>query len=218
MNGRFFRQGVIAVAIATAVAGASTVAALATIPDSGGVIHGCYQKNVGNLRVIDTATDSCRPSEIATAWSQTGPAGPQGPQGAQGAQGPTGASGLSHAYFVVEDPFANFPISLTALPDGFYTISATVDIFFRSCTLCIGTPLAQCVLLASGGVQPFADGVLAVHTGDIFGGTLFAQASFTEAIHLTKGPGVNSILIVCSSARDASGRARITALAVDALN
>ena len=52
-------------------------AALAAIPDSSGVINGCYQKNVGNLRVIDSsAGDSCRPSEIAISWSQTGPQGP----------------------------------------------------------------------------------------------------------------------------------------------
>jgi hypothetical protein len=57
-------------------------AALAAIPDSSGVIHGCYQKNVGNLRVIDpSAGDSCRPPEIALNWSQTGPKGRQGRRG-----------------------------------------------------------------------------------------------------------------------------------------
>ena len=63
----------------------------AAIPDSSGVIHGCYQKNVGNLRVIDSsAGDSCRPSEIGISWSQTGP---QGPTGATGPAGPAGATG-----------------------------------------------------------------------------------------------------------------------------
>ncbi len=60
----------------------------AAIPDSNGVINGCYQKNVGNLRVIDpSAGDSCRPSEIAISWSQTGPQGPAGPVGPQQAEG-----------------------------------------------------------------------------------------------------------------------------------
>ena len=69
-------------------------AALAAIPDSSGVINGCYQKNVGNLRVIDSsAGDSCRPSEIAISWSQTGPQGPQGPKGDTGATGPIGPAG-----------------------------------------------------------------------------------------------------------------------------
>src|SRR4029450_6315281 len=69
-------------------------AALASIPDSSGVINGCYQKNVGNLRVIDPdAGDSCRPSEIAISWSETGPRGPQGPPGPPGPQGPPGPKG-----------------------------------------------------------------------------------------------------------------------------
>jgi Collagen triple helix repeat (20 copies) len=71
-------------------------AALASIPDSSGVIHGCYQKNVGNLRVIDpSAGDSCRPAEIALSWSQTGPQGPPGPQGPTGLQGPKGDTGAT---------------------------------------------------------------------------------------------------------------------------
>jgi len=68
--------------------------ALAAIPDSSGVINGCYQKNVGNLRVIDpSAGDSCRPSEIGISWSQTGPQGPPGPQGPKGDTGATGPAG-----------------------------------------------------------------------------------------------------------------------------
>jgi Collagen triple helix repeat (20 copies) len=71
-------------------------AALAAIPDSTGVINGCYQKNVGNLRVIDpSAGGSCRPSEIAIRWSQTGPQGPPGPQGPTGPQGPKGDTGAT---------------------------------------------------------------------------------------------------------------------------
>jgi hypothetical protein len=71
-------------------------AAFAAIPDSSGVINGCYQKNVGNLRVIDpSAGGSCRPSEIGISWSQTGPQGPPGPQGPQGPKGDTGATGAT---------------------------------------------------------------------------------------------------------------------------
>src|SRR5215216_2834374 len=67
---------------------------LAAIPDSDGVINGCYHKNVGNLRVIDSsAGDKCRPPEIAIQWSETGPAGPAGPAGPQGPKGDTGATG-----------------------------------------------------------------------------------------------------------------------------
>ena len=86
-RGRWFLLGVVAGAF---LAGGAV--ALAAIPDSSGVIHGCYQKNVGNLRVIDTG-DSCRPSEIAISWSETGPVGPVGPQGPKGDTGTTGPKG-----------------------------------------------------------------------------------------------------------------------------
>ena len=72
-RGRWFLLGVVAGAF---LAGGAV--ALAAIPDSSGVIHGCYQKNVGNLRVIDPdAGDNCRPPEIAISWNQTGPVGRQ---------------------------------------------------------------------------------------------------------------------------------------------
>ena len=90
-RGRWFALG------AVVGAGLAGTAALGAIPDSSGVIHGCYQKNVGNLRVVDTSgganADSCRPSEIAISWSQTGPQGPAGPPGPPGPQGATGPQG-----------------------------------------------------------------------------------------------------------------------------
>ena len=96
-RGRWFLVG--AVVGAGLAGGAVTFAA---IPDSGGVIHGCYQKNVGNLRLIEpSAGDSCRPSEVGIDWSQTGPKGapgpqgPPGPQGAQGVPGPKGDTGAT---------------------------------------------------------------------------------------------------------------------------
>ena len=79
MHTRIHRVALAVTAVAiVAIAGGVTYA----VADIGGagVINGCYQKNVGNLRVIDpSAGDSCRPSEIAISWSQTGPQGPTGP-------------------------------------------------------------------------------------------------------------------------------------------
>jgi hypothetical protein len=80
---------------ATAIAGG---VAWATIPAGDGLFHGCYQKEEGNLRVVDDAGESCRSSEVAISWSQTGPqgpAGPTGPQGPQGEKGDDGADGVS---------------------------------------------------------------------------------------------------------------------------
>jgi hypothetical protein len=48
--------------------------AYATIPDSSGTIHACYQKSQGNLRVVESASD-CRASEAAIDWSQRGQPG-----------------------------------------------------------------------------------------------------------------------------------------------
>ena len=58
------------VALVVAVAGV----AYATIPDSTGTIHACYQKRSGDLRVVRSA-DDCRSSERALSWNQQGPAG-----------------------------------------------------------------------------------------------------------------------------------------------
>ena len=72
-----------------AVVVAAVSVAYASIPDSNGVIHGCYDKNNGQLRVIDPAVSSCNPSETPLQWSQTGPQGPMGPQGPAGSAGPS---------------------------------------------------------------------------------------------------------------------------------
>jgi hypothetical protein len=70
--------------------------ALATIPGSDGVIHACYQKESGALRVIDLAQSNCTAGESPLAFNQTGPQGlqgPQGPKGDPGQQGPKGDPG-----------------------------------------------------------------------------------------------------------------------------
>jgi hypothetical protein len=95
--GRLSRGGrlLVGLAVAGAVFGIAT-AVQAAIPDASGVIHGCYQKNAGNLRVIDPKTDSCHSSEIGLNWNQAGPTGARGPSGARGptgARGPSGARG-----------------------------------------------------------------------------------------------------------------------------
>jgi len=94
--------------LAAAVVVAGGVA-YATIPDAGGVIHGCYHKNSGALRVIDTGGGgSCATGEISLDWNQTGVEGPTGPQGSTGptgltgAQGPAGVSGYERVESVAQ--------------------------------------------------------------------------------------------------------------------
>lgn len=54
--------------------------ALATVPDSAHVIHGCYNpKQANKLRVIDTDKgQKCTAAEKPLNWNQTGPPGPPG--------------------------------------------------------------------------------------------------------------------------------------------
>jgi hypothetical protein len=83
----------VVVVIVAVVAGS---AAYAAIPDAGGVIHGCYVKSGGSLRVIDATVTNCKSGETSLDWNQNGQPGlpgPQGPQGATGPKGDTGAKG-----------------------------------------------------------------------------------------------------------------------------
>jgi hypothetical protein len=91
---------------AAAVAGA----AYATIPDGGGVIHGCYQKSGGSLRVIDASVTGCSSKETSLNWNVQGLQGPAGVQGQQGAQGPAGPPGPAGATMVwSESAYPSFP-------------------------------------------------------------------------------------------------------------
>ncbi len=92
------RRFVLGVVVGVAIAGAGG-AGYATIPDSGGTIHGCYKQDNGQLRVIDPSATkkgaaSCSKDEIPITWNQQGPPGRSGPQGPPGAQGPPGSQGI----------------------------------------------------------------------------------------------------------------------------
>ncbi|HEY2354771.1 MAG TPA: hypothetical protein VGH79_07740 [Gaiellaceae bacterium] len=90
-----------AVAAAMAIVGVS----YASVPDSSGVIHACYQANKngdiaghGRLRLIDPsaanpADRTCTKNEQELDWNVKGPKGDPGPAGPQGPQGPAGPAG-----------------------------------------------------------------------------------------------------------------------------
>ena len=93
------RSLLISLAVAVGVLGVAA-AVQAAIPDTQGVIHGCYRASgnpAGTLRVIDTGKgQKCVTGEIGLNWNQTGPVGrpgPTGPAGGRGTLGPTGAKG-----------------------------------------------------------------------------------------------------------------------------
>jgi Collagen triple helix repeat (20 copies) len=104
-------------------------AAYATIPDGAGVIHGCYAKSGGALRVIDGTVTNCKSGETALQWGVQGPQGPQGPQGAQGPQGPQGAQGAQGPQGAAGTPGISGYEVVTgqATSDGVNTTAATVS-------------------------------------------------------------------------------------------
>jgi hypothetical protein len=131
MASKLKRPPVIAAIVVGVVVAAGV--AKATIPDSGGVIHGCYKQSSGAMRVIDQgAGDACKSSETALDWSQQAPAGPQGsqgPAGPAGGSGPQGPAGLTGATVVtgaaVGDPvIGGFSKTLTC-PAGMKVINGT---------------------------------------------------------------------------------------------
>src|SRR4051812_40455224 len=61
--------------VAAALAIMTGSAAYAAIPDAGNVVHACYDKSSGRLRVTDTATNkpkACTKKEGVLAWNTAG--------------------------------------------------------------------------------------------------------------------------------------------------
>jgi hypothetical protein len=127
--------------------------AYASIPDSSGVIHGCYTKASGSLRVIDTgAAATCRVGETPLDWSQTGP------QGSQGTQGPQGPAGATHAWAATSasvvapsDPNELLGIdvvSVSNLPPGNYVAWVAGETNVTG----TGEDFSECALNASGAI------------------------------------------------------------------
>lgn len=81
---------------ATAIAIAALVVALggaafAAIPDSDGTVHACYQKNTGDLRVVESG-ESCRNSERSLTLAGSVPGG--GRTGSESLKLAAGQSGV----------------------------------------------------------------------------------------------------------------------------
>lgn len=228
-----WKRAIVASAAAAALLVAAGVA-YATIPDSNGVIHGCYARSGGSLRVIDASVTNCKSTETSLDWNvqgpqgpqgptgPTGPAGPQGtagPQGPQGPAGPQGPPGLSHGYSVTSgnaNHIGNTPIKVQSLslPAGTYVVWATADVSnfgddsASTCALQQGT-----TVLGTARADTFAVGTSGT---DRLG---FASIAITGAVTLSSP---STIDLYCSNtdggAGGSAGDAAISAVAVDALN
>ena len=105
-GGRRLGGVVVGVAIVGFAAGGI---AYATIPDSSGVIHGCYSGNGANakggtqLYVVNSDQATCSNGQTAVPWGQTGPTGQTGPQGPAGPTGPQGTAGPAGSIDIWDD-------------------------------------------------------------------------------------------------------------------
>jgi Type VI secretion system effector, Hcp len=110
--GRPLKAGLL---VAAGAAGGGAAIAVATVPDSSGVIHACVTTDPAsgrpasgaNLRIIDpSAGQTCNtvagaaPQEATLAWNVTGPQGATGPQGPPGTPGATNTVGSGHTFTI----------------------------------------------------------------------------------------------------------------------
>ena len=97
---------------------AAGAVAFADIPDSG-VVHACYDKGSGRVRVIDQH-DGCAGNERHITWNERGSQGPRGeagPAGSHGAVGPSGPKGENGPVGAKGDPGPAGPPGAPG-PDG----------------------------------------------------------------------------------------------------
>ncbi len=207
-----------------AVAGTAS----ATIPDSNQVIHGCYSRSGGSLRVIDDSVTNCSKSETALGWNAQGPQGPQGPQGAQGPQGPQGTqgiqgaqgvpgpqgpSGTSHGYLasannvnVAQYPVFSTVVALHSVPDGTYQLWSAVNFNDNP-----NEPSVICEADVNGVVVPFSSSATILKSG-------FGELTLVSAV--TTSGGGSTVEVVCQSGDNTTltGNANVSLVKLDALN
>ena len=216
----FVRKPIAVVAVAAVALLVVGGIAYATVPDASGIIHGCYLKGLGTLRVIDTdKAQTCSKLEVPLNWSQTGPQGPQGltgsqgpqgPAGSQGPQGPAGPSGTSHGYYESQGTAVVFISSsptkvesIDNLPAGMYVVTSTGSNFengdndWHKCDLTSGGTLLDRDY-ASGDNIPYA----------LTGAVTLTGPGSVETDCFTNGNTGNPFIL----------GATMTAIKVDALN
>lgn len=133
MRFRLGRRARLGVLVAVVLGVAAGGIAYASIPDSNGVIHGCYAQKDGRLRVINTdAGASCNTTkENPLNWNQAGPPGP------------------SDAYYGSNDYMrvggGDTTLVSVDVPAGSYTVAAKTHVYNA-----VENSFAICELRAAG--------------------------------------------------------------------
>jgi hypothetical protein len=164
------RGGFAALAIAASGLAIGGIA-YASIPDSNGVIHACYNTGAnpsGALRVIDTGLNAtCSKNEKSLTWNQRGPTGPAGSsgtngtpgaKGSTGSRGPTGPNGSdatvngyaaknTHVIDAADENHEQVLVGLSGLAVGDYMAWSTI-------TNSSGDD-AECDLVGASSIEPY---------------------------------------------------------------
>ena len=177
--------------------------AYATIPDSEGAIHGCFQKNSGSLRVVESVGE-CRTSEREISWNQRGEPGPPGSGVVTRMRsGPVVFEGTGSSSAPEEKEVSLSGSTWTQGPDEFQEIVGQVD----TDTPCSGASAVRPFVLVS------LDGELVEHPGLDSGLTTFRIAVFE-----TGQPQTHTVTITaadrCARVR---GPSRINSIKLDVL-
>ena len=216
---------------ALALALAAVLAALggvawASIPGPEGIIHGCYQKRGGQLRVIDTAKHGrCGRREDELNWEEVGPPGPRGGTGARGATGPKGATGPtgpqgpSNAFTASQTGvigLSSTPRSVLALslPAGRYVLSASVRVADEGGP---GEPAQQAACKLQGAPAPAAEASATATIPYASGVTAAETLPLEDAVSL---PAADTLELACAQQTPgptSASEARIEAIAVASL-
>jgi hypothetical protein len=146
---------IVIIALTSFAAAAFGVAVTNSIADSTGVIHGCYKKNNGQLRVVESGTP-CLDSEEEISWHQGVPtvAGFVGLDGSIGNQKGFTVTKLSPGVFELRFPttiFSDHPavaVSAWGIPGQ----NPIANVFFNDFNN--GSFRAVVVLRAADGVTP----------------------------------------------------------------
>ena len=102
-----------------------------------GVIQACYQKENGQLRILQ-GSQQCRKSEMPISWNAQGPQGDKGDKGDTGDTGPVGVSGLERIVFNSPTDSEPHKEAFAKCPPGKHVVGGGAQVFFRETSTIMG--------------------------------------------------------------------------------
>lgn len=176
---------VILAALVVVVAAAAGGIAYASIPDSSGVIHACFnpgaasKSNGTELKIIDSDVVSCGKGQQEVVWNETGPQGEKGDTGETGDKGDTGDTGpagpsaafTNYGGFRTIAPGTTQTVASVTVPAGSYVLLGAVDVIgiddleFAQCSfVAASTVNGRFAILVNDGSEPILGDVTVTST------------------------------------------------------